>query len=341
VIPYGQITWADFLARPPNAPGSPEGAGILTKFDMIPSYTAVTTAKATKKKCRAGKTRSTEVESTAAPDPADFNKPEAVMDQDQSWALARYTGDGKNYCTGEATRCEHEFDNIAAQIATTCAQNADDCRRAFDRGQKSFGFAIGNDRVTVTSKAQCMTTFLAKCKEFSIKRASVTIGTTTVRTRADCSGSHFRQCLVDEVTERARLLRHEQGHFDITNMMARNARQSLRLLATSLPVKKTGCGEDAARDAARQEYNTNVKDVLSNLGRDWMSSKDRAQTDYDHETGNGAKAAEQKSWEGKINAGLKDYYPATAPAPAPTPATSPTAPTQSPAASSPAPMPRP
>src|SRR5215475_8552051 len=102
---------------------------------MIPSYTPVTTANATKKKCKVGKTRATEVESTAAPDPADFNKPEAVMDQDQSWALARYTGDGKNYCAGEATKCEQNFDSIAAQIRTRCEQRADDCKRAFDQGQ--------------------------------------------------------------------------------------------------------------------------------------------------------------------------------------------------------------
>lgn len=127
-----------------------------------------------------------------------------------------------------------------------------------------------------------------------------------------------------------RCSKHEQGHFDITNVMAKNARESGSLKAASLPVKKTGCGEDAARDAARQEYNTNVRDVLIQLGRDWISSRDRAQTDYDNETGNGAKAAEQTAWEAKIKAGLKDYYPTTAPAPAAAPATPSPAPTPRP-----------
>jgi hypothetical protein len=317
VIPYRQITWADFLASPPNTPGAPEGAEILTKFDIIPSYTAKTTAKATKKKCRVEQTRATEVEATAAPDPADFNKPEAVMDQDQSWALARYTGDSRTYCASEGTKCEQQFDSIAARINTTCAQTADECKRAFDQGQKSFGYALGNDRVAVTSKGQCMTTLLAKCREFGIKRASLTIGTITVKTRADCTGSYIPQCLRHEVTERARLLRHEQGHFDITHVMAQNAQASLRARGASLSVRKIGCGEDAARDAARQEYNTNVRDVLTQLGRDWMRSKDQAQIDYDQQTNRGAKAAEQSGWEGKIRGGLKDYVPATAVPPTP------------------------
>jgi Domain of unknown function (DUF4157) len=348
-IPYRQITWADFLAAPPNNPSSPEGAGILTKFDRIPSFSPVTTAKATKKKCKVGKTRATEVESTAAPDPADFNKPEAVMDQDQSWALARYTGSSNDYCAGEAAKCEQQFDSIAAQIRTMCGQKSNECKRAFDGGQKSFGFAIGNDAVTVASKAECTTKLLVKCQEFSMKGASLTVGAVTVRTKADCRENFLRQCPASEVPERARLLRHEQAHFDITNVMAKNARESLRLKAASLPVKEIGCGEDAARDAARNTYESNVKSALTQLGTDWLASKDRAQTDYDDQTGHGAKAAEQRSWEAAIQAGLKAYYPATAPAPAaaPTPAATPTSPptaptrTSPPASPSPAPTPAP
>lgn len=330
LIPYRQITWADFLATPPKTPTSLEGAEIVTKFDLMPTYSPVTTVKRTGKKCRVGRTRSTEVEATSAPDPADFKKPEAQMDQDTSWALDRYTGNGTNFCTGVATKCERDFDNAPTVAGSTCRQAANGCSDAFKQGQKSFGQYFNNTPVMVTREADCMTTFFSKCQQLLVKGFTVTDRGATARTKADCKGPFFQRCLVNEGVERARLLKHEQGHFDITNVMAKNARESGSLKAASLPVKKTGCGEDAARDAARQEYNTNVRDVLIQLGRAWISSRDRAQTDYDNETGNGAKAAEQTAWEAKIKAGLKDYYPTTAPAPAAAPATPSPAPTPRP-----------
>ena len=49
-IPYGQISWADFKASPPNTKNPREGAGILTAFD-VPSYSPATSATSTKRKC--------------------------------------------------------------------------------------------------------------------------------------------------------------------------------------------------------------------------------------------------------------------------------------------------
>ncbi len=263
------------------------------------------------------------------------------MDQDQSWALGRYKDDGTSYCTDQTAKCERDFDSAPAQVESTCGLAANECRDAFKQGQKSFGQYFSNTPVMVTREADCMTTFFSKCQRLLIKGFTVADRGATARTKADCKGSFFKQCMVNESAERARLLKHEQGHFDITNVMAKNARESLKGRNTTLNVKKTRCGEDAARDAARQEYNTNVRDVLVQLAKDWLSVKDRAQTDYDHETGNGSKAAEQKAWEAKIKDGLKEYGP-TAPSPsAATPATSPATPvpTKPPAAPSPAPTP--
>ena len=226
-IPHRQITWADFKASPPDTKNPGEGAGTLSAFD-VPSYAAVTSAKSTRKKCTIGKTRATEVEATAAPDPEHLLKPEAYMDQERSWALARYTGDGTIHCASRVNKSD---------------------RKVFER------------------------------------------------------------CLSDEVIERARLLKHEQGHFDITKVMAEQARASLKTKAASLPVTETGCGEDAARDAARNKYESDVRPILRDLGNNWRKSKDLAQDDYDTKTGHGGKAAEQKAWEGKIQSGLKDYDP--------------------------------
>jgi hypothetical protein len=333
LIPYRQINWTDFKATSPSVSNPQEGAEIKTKFDLMPTYSPVTTAKRTKVKCGKGRARSTEVEATSAPDPADFGKPEAQMDQDNSWAMDRYTGNGTNYCTDLATTCEKDFDDAPTKIGRTCRQAADVCESAFKQGKKSFGQYFDNTPVTVTREADCMTTFLRKCQQLLIRGFSVTERGATARTKADCRGNFYKQCLVDEVAERARLLKHEQGHFDITNVIAKNARESAKAMAATLNVVKTGCGEDAAREATRQEYNTNVSGVLIQLGKDWISSRDQAQTDYDHETGNGGKAAEQRAWEAKITGGLKAYGPASVTTPATPPATT------APAKPTPAPKP--
>ena len=243
-IPHRQITWSDFKAPPRDTKNPREGAGILSAFD-VPSYSAVTSAKSTRKKCKVGKISSTEVEATAAPDAEHLLKPEAYMDQERSWALERYTGDGAIYCASRVNKSDRKV---------------------------------------------------------------------------------YEQCMSNEAAERARLLKHEQGHFDITKVMADNARASLKAKTTSLPVTETGCGEDAAREAARNKYDSDVGPILRDLGKKWQKSKDLAQDEYDTKTGHGAKTTEQNAWEGKIKAGLKDYDPTILPPATPAPPAKPATP---------------
>lgn len=146
-----------------------------------------------------------------------------------------------------------------------------------------------------------------------------------------CSGKP-RQCLTDEPKERARLLKHEQGHFDITNVMAKNMRDSQKLQADSTPIRETRCGDQAARDAAWAQYRPKVQDVLNQLARDWVALRQTAQTDYDTQTGRGSVQAKQTAWETAIKNGLPTYYPPNAPKPAAPTATPPanTPPAQTP-----------
>ena len=134
----------------------------------------------------------------------------------------------------------------------------------------------------------------------------------------------FSQCLTDETAERARLLKHEQVHFDITNVMASKAKASLSTEAAKIRLTATGCGQEAASDAVLALYN---RPHLVDLGRRWQTSKDQAQDDFDTQTGHGAKIAQQNAWEGRIGAGLTDYDPTALPAPPPPSTTTPPAPT--------------
>lgn len=139
------------------------------------------------------------------------------------------------------------------------------------------------------------------------------------------NAKQFSQCLADERVERARLLHHEQVHFDITNVMAGNARVSLSTEAAKIKLTATGCGQEAASDEVLAAYDKPHDDLID-LGKKWQTSKDQAQDDFDIQTGHGAKITEQTAWEGRIQAGLKDYDP-NRQAPAATP---PVAPAQTP-----------
>jgi hypothetical protein len=128
----------------------------------------------------------------------------------------------------------------------------------------------------------------------------------------------FNQCLTDETAERARLLKHEQVHFDITNVMAGKAKASLSTEAAKIKLSATACGQEAASDAVLALYEKPHNDLVD-LGKKWQTSKDQAQDDFDTQTGHGAKIAEQNAWEGRIGAGLTDYDPTTPSMTAPAP----------------------
>ena len=340
LIGHRTLTWDDFMVTRAQGAGDQEGAGIHDNWDVVPSFDPVTTTNRTARKC--GRRGEVEVEATSRPDPASFDKPEAQMDQDSSWVIPRYKSDGTPECTQVATNCEGDFD----QVARNCQQAASQCQSAFRGGQKSFGMEFDGKRVIANRESDCTTSFQTGCNQVY---TGPTRGSARARTRADCKGSFFRQCIADEAAERARLLRHEQGHFDITHVMAKNARESAKAKAATLgPVTKTACGNDAAHDAVRPEYETNVKTVLHNLLLDWQRAKNQAQQDYDGQTTHGEKAGVQRTWETNITAGLTHYTPASAapppapttptPTPAPTVTTPPTqAPTNPP---TPAPTPR-
>jgi len=137
-----------------------------------------------------------------------------------------------------------------------------------------------------------------------------------------------------EPAERARLLRHEQGHFDITNAMAKNAREDVKARSATLTVTKTACGNDAAHQAARDEYDAQVRPVLVQLLNAWKSSMAQAQHDYDDQTHHGENAGKQSDWETKNLWRIAGLGPQSAAAPA-SPA-APTAPVTTPATPPPA-----
>ncbi len=148
------------------------------------------------------------------------------------------------------------------------------------------------------------------------------LGTAAANRKSDCKTSFLRTCIANESTKKALLLKHEQGHFEITRVMAGKARDAVKAKAATFTFNASGCGHDAAMDLVHQLFQQ-PRAGLIKLGEDWRTFKDQVQVVYDHETTNSLNQRKQTDWEAKIAAGLTDYsvLPAAAPA----------TPTQSPA----------
>jgi hypothetical protein len=86
----------------------------------------------------------------------------------------------------------------------------------------------------------------------------------------------------------AELLRHEQGHFDITELYARKMRKAIR-------EARIDCKDDRRAEAAG-------KRIFEELDRGW----EEAEKQYDAETGDGTDLAGQREASGRIGRELAE-----------------------------------
>jgi len=325
-IPYGPLTWADFKGPAPAK--APESAGVLSAFD-IPGTTVSPNATKTKTKCKADGKSDFKYAATIAADPAQLDALAPYMDQDRSWVQDPIKGDGTASCAGEATQCERDFDAKPDAEKAMCERKSEECKKMLHQS-RAFVYESEGESVTIDKAVDCEMKFMLRCQSIASKHRLITKGSATATTKKDCKGKFNTQCKVDFQAQKAALLRHEQGHFDITKTIADNARKSLKDKAATMSFNASACGQVAALDAVQKLYDPEDQ-ALRDLGAAWQAQKEKAQKKYDDVTHNGTDAAQQVTWEGKIKSGLKEYDPTATP---PTPGK--TAPTQAPVAPTPA-----
>lgn len=166
---------------------------------------------------------------------------QAFFDGASSWvkASAKNAGDpALNGCASTVTRCQQHFDTHTAA------------------GHVDIDFSI-----SPATGGRCA--------------ASIGPANTTVTSRDDCATTIEAACTAGKVAESARLLRHEQGHYDLACAMARKANAML--------------------------YSTPDFD---NLLRGAKTALNKAQKLYDTQSNHGCIASSQATWEADIAAGL-------------------------------------
>jgi hypothetical protein len=124
------------------------------------------------------------------------------------------------------------------------------------------------------------------------------------------------QSWVRATTKTASLLAHEQGHFDVTHVMAGKVEKCLLDLASSSTASEVGCGRETAVGAAAASLGRQpTGDVMQNVWNAGHTLATTIQTDYDTQTNHSRNARKQTEWLGAIAAGLT-AYPMRCPTPA-------------------------
>ncbi|HEV8486725.1 MAG TPA: DUF4157 domain-containing protein, partial [Blastocatellia bacterium] len=225
-LPYHELKWEDFKATPPALPASTastsvEQAGLLSSFEVpTPVLTANTTD--TKKSCKLDKpvgrkTTGTKFDGKGSVDPAQFdNTFEPYMDPDRSWLRERYKDDGTVHCNKKITECENAFDRQAASVRTNCDNIVGQCEAHFKSSKAEIRLKLGERKITIGNTNQCRPMIFDKCQKLDTSSSPVA----GANVKADCKTTFFKQCKNDESSAKASLLRHEQGHFLITKVMA-------------------------------------------------------------------------------------------------------------------------
>jgi len=168
---------------------------------------------------------------------------QAQLDSGKSWVRAKFkdpTNPSKTECGKNIRSCESKFKKLKPNQTGTMTLGSNP--------NSKCGASIAPDpSVTATSKDECKTVLGAECTRVA-------------------------------QLESERLLRHEQGHFDISCALARKANSAL---------------------IAGGKFK-DIKTAVEPLG----SKKDKAFKKYDDDTEHGCIASKQADWEAEIAAGL-------------------------------------
>lgn len=331
-ITYRKVTWADFKGAVPG--GTTLSATTDSGFDT-PRWASKKDITDTKEACDLDKRKSTKHTVKVSIDPAQFDKLVAIMKQGTSWVLPKFK-DPTKHCPGVVKQCKQEIDKQIAGASKDCKQHIKPCEQVFDEGQTSYIIELdATTKITATSRSECSTTLISNCEKasaknqlFEITETDTGVQVVKATSKADCSTKKFSDdCLKYYTDWSARLLKHEQGHFDISNVMAGKARADLKTKSAAFAGTATECGRTKAVTEAVKSFDAlGAPAAISKIGQDWIDLKDKAQEDYDTETSNGIKAAEQATWETNIAGGLTAYdlnkpaaAPSTTPQQTPTP----------------------
>ncbi len=326
-IEYRILTWADFQAPvPAKNPFDAETASDI-KYPDLTTIKASITEKQLDEVCDTKgppPQKSKKVEATIGMDSTGIHVT-SFFSQEKSWVKPLFKDEAEmiKFCKtdtqtlGFIKACTDSFAKAPADAAKACKPNFDQCNKNVKEGKTT----IDGD-VEIKDAAGC-TKMFEDCKKAQIAAATYKSGGGTEITKStDCAPVFQAECLESRKKAGVDLLSHEQGHFDITDVIAKKLESDLKGLIDGYAKKTvTGCGHDEAQKLAndvvekevKPKINDKVKEAQAKVNetKGYVDDKKKqvpgklkdTQGSYDTETTHGTKTDEQKQWKDKIGKG--------------------------------------
>jgi hypothetical protein len=250
---------------------------------------------------------------TVAVDPAMFDSVTAFFSQEKSGAEADLRTDfaGSTARTVEACRSHfaRQLAEFTAQAAKECGRQQAPCTQAFTSGQTSFELTIGGTTVRATSAKDCAKALVPGCRaaslatftpgQFAWSRGAG--GDASAATAAACPAGFQARVAALNKAESARLLHHEQVHFNVTNDIAVRLRKELRDTAATLSVTAFRCGKAATVAAAVESFaSLGATQRLRRMWDEAHAKLETTQSSYDTQTNHGLVQKEQDKWSARF-----------------------------------------
>ncbi len=312
-IDYRQLTWKDFKGAVPASPAN--DAWTKAFIETYGSWRPKSKTTNTNKPCTVGKNKTKEYKVTVSVPATEFDAVRARMNQDASWATQRVKN-VSGHCKSKVKDCKQHFVSAFKKINTACSQHVKKCQDAFKQRLTSWSLPIDGKNAVADKSADCATTFKDQCLKFSRDLVSYSLQVTkakqvfaTAKTKKDCQGKQFSKDCNDFLQKlSAKLLSHEQGHFDLAKVMADKTKAALVAKAATLVAEETRCGNKSAKQAASEAFKKlDAGTQFQQIYNDGNDGKNQADIDYDNDTTHGLKEKEEAAWKKKIKDGLKAY----------------------------------
>ncbi len=311
-IPHGSIKWSDFKGAVPDGATNDAltSSGIEDpKVSEIKPKEPVVTEADTKCGKQGDKTFTAKIEYDSSK-----IKVEDYMDQDTSWKKGWTTiaADQETKCKNEfVSKCKSGFAEGEKGAKESAKEQLKDCEKRaakLKEGAQLVYECEGNE--VLVKKGECESKMKTCFENEHIKGLSYTADnnagqTFTVNKKGDCDTKLLAECKKTLVPGMSTaLLKHEQGHFDITHAITGQIQKELRDKADSLATEAEGCSiEDAIKNARKK---LKAKKPTEEFNKIWMAGKKKlkdTQKKYDDETEHSAILKMQNDWNVKIAEG--------------------------------------
>lgn len=312
-LDHKQLAWDDFKgAVPKKTKNEATTASDITDPEVKEIKPEEPVVTETEKDCGEGKT--TGFSAKIAYDTSKI-KAKAYFDEDTSWKK-----DWTTDATAQESRCQTEVvgpcNTKLAALEKEAGENTKADIKACEKAIEEAGegstleYDCGDKTVEVSNKGEC-TTKMKDCFDtnnfsgVSWEYEAHTGQKLTATKKSECDTTVLDKCkssLMPNLS--ADLLSHEQGHLDITKVVADEIQQNLREKADELETEAEGCTEEEAIKNAKTAHKAKKPgDAFKKIWKDGKKKLKDTQKSYDDETKHSTIAEAQSDWVEKIAAG--------------------------------------